>query len=156
MPNLVFSSLLDPAIAHCINQNELVPSKLLSKHQITSSQIWVLWDKDLANVPLKDVIMERVRVEEFGKLKDEDCGWVNLVFLKGFSLKNLFGSSLHIMGIRVYIVWWVRKVNSLVSNKQGILATRPHDWNDHKFELLANCLARLEVLSYSATAGVAL
>ena len=28
----------------------------------------------LANVPLKDVSMERVRVEEFGESKDEYCG----------------------------------------------------------------------------------
>jgi len=28
----------------------------------------------LANVPLKDVTMERVRVEKFGESKDEDCG----------------------------------------------------------------------------------
>jgi len=28
----------------------------------------------LANVPLKDISMERVRVEEFGESKDEDCG----------------------------------------------------------------------------------
>ena len=26
------------------------------------------------NVPLKDVTMERVRVEEFEESKDEDCG----------------------------------------------------------------------------------
>ena len=26
------------------------------------------------NVPLKDVTIERVRVEEFGESKDEDCG----------------------------------------------------------------------------------
>ena len=26
------------------------------------------------NVPLKDISMERVRVEEFGESKDEDCG----------------------------------------------------------------------------------
>ena len=30
--------------------------------------------KVLANISLKDVSMERLRVEEFGKLKDEDCG----------------------------------------------------------------------------------
>ena len=36
--------------------------------------------------------------------------------------------------------------------EQGILATRPHDWNESR----ANCLARLEVLSYSATTGVTL
>ena len=26
------------------------------------------------NIPLKDVTMERVRVEEFGESKDDDCG----------------------------------------------------------------------------------
>ena len=28
----------------------------------------------LANVPLKDVSMKMMRVEEFGESKDEDCG----------------------------------------------------------------------------------
>ena len=56
----------------------------------------------MANVPLKDALMERVRVEEFRETKEEDCGRVNLVFLLGFSLKILSGSSLHFMGIRVY------------------------------------------------------
>ena len=37
-----------------------------------------------------------------------------------------------------------------VSTKQGILATQARDWN----ELRANCLARLEVLSRSATTDV--
>ena len=36
--------------------------------------------------------------------------------------------------------------------EQGILATRPRDWNESR----ANCLARLEVLSYSVTAGMTL
>ena len=39
-----------------------------------------------------------------------------------------------------------------VSTKQGILATK----TSHEFELRANCLARLEVLSYSATIGIIL
>ena len=26
------------------------------------------------SVPLKDVLMEKVKVEEFGESKDEDCG----------------------------------------------------------------------------------
>ena len=73
MANLVFSSLLDPAIAHCINQNELVPSELFSKHQTPHKykygeiRIWL-------NVPLNDISMESVRVEEFEESKDEDCG----------------------------------------------------------------------------------
>ena len=39
-----------------------------------------------------------------------------------------------------------------ITTKQGILATQPHNWNESQ----ANCLARLEVLSYSALAGVTL
>ena len=40
-----------------------------------------------------------------------------------FSLKILFGSSLHFMGIRVFIVGCVRNVKSYFSAKQGVLAT---------------------------------
>ena len=96
--------------------------------------------------------MERMRVEEFGESKDEDCGLVNLVFLQGFSLKILSGGSLHFMGIRVFIVVCMRNAKSHVLTKQGILATRPRDWN----ELRANGLTRLEVLSGSAPAVVTL
>ena len=39
-----------------------------------------------------------------------------------------------------------------VSIKQGILATQARNWNESR----ANCLARLEVLSCSAPAGVIL
>ena len=69
--------------------------------------------KAFGNVPLKDLTMERKRVEEFEESLCEDCGWVNL-FLKGFSLNILAGSSLHFMGItRIYIggkngMWRVR------------------------------------------------
>ena len=40
----------------------------------------------------------------------------------------------------------------LVSTKQGILATQARNWNESR----ANCLARLEVLSYSAPIFVTL
>ena len=39
-----------------------------------------------------------------------------------------------------------------VTTKHGVLATRARDWNKSQ----ANCLAKLEVLSCSATAGVTL
>ena len=52
----------------------------------------------------------------------------------------------------VFIVGCVWNAKSQVSNKYGVLATRPRDWNESR----ANCLARLEVLSYSATTGLAL
>ena len=82
------------------------------------------------NVPLNDMSIERVRVKEFVESNDEDCGWVNLVFLQGFSLKILSGSSLHFVGIRVFIVVYVRNVKSQFSSKQGILATQSCDWNE--------------------------
>ena len=44
----------------------------------------------------------------------------------------------------------------LVTTKQGVLTTRARDWNESEFESQANCLARLKVLSCSATAGVTL
>ena len=57
------------------------------------------------------------------------------------------------MGTRVFIVVCMRNAKSHVSNKQGILATQtPRDWNESR----ANCLARLEVLSCNALAGVTL
>ena len=48
MPNLVFFSFLDPVISPLRQLSKLVISELLSKHQNTSSQIRVWWDKDLA------------------------------------------------------------------------------------------------------------
>ena len=67
--------------------------------------------------------MERVRVEEFGKSKWKDCGWVNIGFLYGFSLKILPSSSLHFVGIRVFIVVYVRNMKRHFSAKQVVLAT---------------------------------
>ena len=49
----------------------------------------------MANVPLKDVSMERVRVKEFGESKYKDCKWVNLVYmvsLSKFSLEALYNT----------------------------------------------------------------
>ena len=37
--------------------------------------------KGFGNNPLKDLIMERKRVEEFEESFNEDWGWINLVFL---------------------------------------------------------------------------
>ena len=77
----VFFSLSNSAINHSINQYEIGPF-------LTASQVpnGLLTDvgmvrKGFGNEPLKDVIMERVRVKEFEESLCEDCGWVNLVFL---------------------------------------------------------------------------
>ena len=64
------------------------------------------------NVPIKNMSMEMIRVEEFGESKDEDYGWINLVFFYGFSLKILPGISQHFMGIRVFIVGCMRNAKS--------------------------------------------
>ena len=69
-----FFSLPDSAIAHSINQYEIGPF-------LTASQTpnGLLTDvgivrKGFGNVPLKDVTMERVRVEEFEESLCEDWG----------------------------------------------------------------------------------
>ena len=56
--------------------------------------------KGFGNKPLKDLTMERKRVEEFEESLNEDWGWINLVFLYSFSLKILSRSSLSFMGKR--------------------------------------------------------
>ena len=56
--------------------------------------------KCFSNELLKDVTMEKVRVEEFEESLCEDCGLVNLVFLQSFSLNILSGSSQYFVGMR--------------------------------------------------------
>ena len=58
-----------------------------------------------------------------------------------FFLKILSGSSLYFVGIRVFIVVYVRNVKSQFSSKQGILATQSREWNESR----ANYLARLHI-----------
>ena len=71
---LFFFNLLDSTIAHSINQYEIGPF-------LTASQApnGLLIDvgmvrKSFGNEPLKDVTMERMRVEEFEESLCEDCG----------------------------------------------------------------------------------
>ena len=73
-----------------------------------------------------------------------------------FSLKILSTSSLHFVGIRVFIIGCIRNAKSQLQPNIAFwrldLATR----TSRKFESWANCLARLEVLSCSAITGVTL
>ena len=64
----------------------------------------------------------------------------------GFLSQNSLDSSLHFMGIRVFIVGYVRNVKSQFSSKQGILATWPRDWNESQ----DNFQVKLYFLSYNA------
>ena len=110
-------------------------------YEYTEIRIWL-------NVPLKDMSMERVRVEEFGESKDADCGWVNLVFLYGFSLKILSRSSLHFVGIRVFIVGCMRNAKCQFSSNRAFWQLDLMIGPSREFESQANCLAKLEVLSW--------
>ena len=47
-----------------------------------------------------------------------------------FSLGFLSRTSLHFMGIRIFIVVCMSNVKSQFSSKQGILATQPREWNE--------------------------
>ena len=69
-----FFNLPDSTIAHSINQYEIGPF-------LTASQApnGLLTDvgmvrKSFGNEPLKDVTMERMRVEDFEEFLCEDCG----------------------------------------------------------------------------------
>ena len=100
--------------------------------------------------------MERKRVEEFGESKDKDCGRVNLVFLQGFSLKILSRSTQHFVGIRVFIVGYMRNAKSQLQPNRVFWRLNLAIGTSREFESRANCLTRLEVLSCNATASVTL
>ena len=71
---IYFFSLLDSAIAHSINQYEIGPFLTASQ---TPNGLLIdmgMVRKGFGNVPLKDVTMERKRVEEFEESLCEDCG----------------------------------------------------------------------------------
>ena len=70
-------SLLD----HSIYQYEIGPFLTASQ---TPNGLLIdmgVMRKGFGNVPLKDLTMERKRVEEIEESLCEDCGWINLVFL---------------------------------------------------------------------------
>ena len=69
--SLPYQILLQPIASTNINWSLL---NCFPKHHKTFSQIWVWLEKDLANEPLKDITMERVRVEEFEESLCKDCG----------------------------------------------------------------------------------
>ena len=77
-------------------------------------------------------------------------------FSLGFSLKILFGSSLHFMGIRVFIVGCMRHAKSQLQPNRVFWRLELTTGMSREFESRANCLARLEVLSCSALAVMTL
>ena len=70
-----------PLLDHSINQYKI--GLFLTTSQTPNGLLTDvgMMRKGFGNEPLKDVTMERKRVEEFEKSLCEDWGWVNLVFL---------------------------------------------------------------------------
>ena len=67
-------------------------------------------------------------------------------FSLGFSLKILSRSSLHFMGIRVFIVRYEMKCEKSVFNKIGCTSDSLRDWNE----------SRVSVASYQTSQNVLL
>ena len=68
-----FFSLLDSTIAHSINQYEIGPFLIASQAPNGLLTDVGMMRKYFRNEPLKDVTMERMRVEEFKESLCEDC-----------------------------------------------------------------------------------
>ena len=99
------------------------------KHQIAFSHIWVWWEKVLTNVPLKDVTMEKVRVEELKKQRwrlwmSQSC------FSLGFLSQNSLWKLSIFRGYKGYLYWsekGMRRVSFSKTDLAGDLALRL-DW----------------------------
>ena len=70
-----------PLLDHSINQYEIGPFLTASQTPNGLLTDMGMVRKGFANVPLKDLTMERKRVEELEESLCEDCGWIDLVFL---------------------------------------------------------------------------
>ena len=69
-----FFGLLNSTIAHSINQYEIGPFLIASQAPNGILTDVGMVRKGFGNEPLKDITMERVRVEEFEESLYEDCG----------------------------------------------------------------------------------
>ena len=68
-----FFSLLDSTIAHSINQYEIGPFLIASQASNGLLTNVGMVRKGFGNEPLKDITMERIRVEEFEESLCEYC-----------------------------------------------------------------------------------
>ena len=66
---------------HSINQYEIGPFLTTSQTPNGLLTDMGMVRKCFGNVPLKDLTMEKKKVEEFEESLYEDCGWINLIFL---------------------------------------------------------------------------
>ena len=70
-----------PLLDHNINQYKINPFLTASQTPNDLLTDIGMVRKGFGNVPLKDLTMEKKRVEEVEESLCEDCEWINLVFL---------------------------------------------------------------------------
>ena len=83
----------------------------------------------MAKVPLKDISMERVRVEEFGNLvlwMSQSC------FSLGFLSQNSLWKLSTFRGYECIYRMVCMECKESVTTKHGVLVTRPRDWNESR------------------------
>ena len=88
------------------------------------------------------------------KIVDESILFFSRVSLSKFSLKILSRSSLHFVGIREFIVKCMRNAKSQLQPNRAFWRLELATGMSREFELRANCLPKLEVLSCSVLAVV--
>ena len=81
----------------------------------------------------------------------------SILFFSRVSLSKILSRSfLHFVGIKVFIIGCIRNTKGQFSSNKALWRLELATEMRLEFELLANCLARLEVLSCSAIVGVTL
>ena len=76
----------------------------------------------------------------------------SILFSLGFLSQNSLWKLFTFRGYKGIYSRVYEECKKSIITKQGILASRPRDWNESQ----ANYLARLEILSYNATVGMTL
>ena len=101
--------------------------------------------KGFGNKPLKNLTMERKRVEEFEESLNEDLEWINLVFLLRVPRVSFVGKRGIYTGVKM-------ECEESGFSKQGWLAAWPRDLTESRGNWTTSC----PILSCNAPASVML
>ena len=80
----------------------------------------------------------------------------SILFFSWVSLSKFSGNSLHFVNIRLFTVRCMRNARGQFSSNKAFWRLDLATGTSREFESRANCLTKLKVLSYTATAGVTL
>ena len=126
----VFSNLPDSAMAHSINQYQLVPSYLLLKYQTASSHIWVWWEKVLVKCTSQGCINGEVESRGIWRIKGWRLWMSQSCFSLGFLSQNSLWKLSTFYGYKRYLYSsenGMRRVSFFKTEWTGDLASRL-DW----------------------------